>query len=40
MLNLIQAYCISSLAIVGGYDALVGREVALSILVSEVVLRG
>ena len=35
----IQAYCIGSLAIFGGCDALVGREVALGVLVGEVVLR-
>ena len=40
VLNLIQAYCISSLAIVGGCDAPVGREVALGVPVGEVVLRG
>ncbi len=38
VLDPIQAYYISSLAIIGSYNALVGREVALSILVSEVVL--
>ena len=40
MLDLIEAYCIGSLAIVGGRDTLVGREVALGVLVGEVVLRG
>ena len=40
VLDPIQAYCIGCPAIVGGCDALVGWEVALSILVSEVVLRG
>ena len=40
VLDLIQAYRISSLAIVGGCDALVGREVVLGVLVGEVVLRG
>ncbi len=36
----IQAYCIGSLAIVGGCDAPVGWEVALGVPVGEVVLRG
>ena len=40
VLDPIQAYCISSLAVVGGCDTLVGREVALGVLVGEVVLRG
>jgi len=40
VLDPIQAYYINSLAIVGGCDALVSREVALGIPVSEVVLRG
>ena len=40
VLDPIQAYCIGSLAIVGGRDALVSREVALGILVGEVVLCG
>ncbi len=39
VLDPIQAYCISSLAIFGGCNALVGQEVALGVLVSEVVLR-
>ena len=38
--DLIQAYCISSLAIVGSCDALVGWEVVFGILVGEVVLCG
>ena len=38
MLDPIQAYCIGSLAIIGSCDALVGQEVALSVLVGEVVL--
>ncbi len=40
VLDLIQAYCISSLAVVGGCDTLVGQKVALGILVSKVILRG
>ena len=40
VLNLIQAYYISSLAIVGNCNTPVGREVALGIPVGEVVLRG
>ena len=40
VLDPIQAYRIGSLAIVGGYDAPVGREVALGVPVGEVVLRG
>jgi hypothetical protein len=40
VLDPIQAYCIGSLAIVGGCDAPVGREVALGVPVGEVVLRG
>ncbi len=39
VLDPIQAYYISRPAIVGGCDALIGREVALSVLVGEVVLR-
>jgi hypothetical protein len=39
MLNPIQTYCISSLAIVGSCDTPNGREVTLGIPVSEVVLR-
>ena len=38
VLDLIQAYYISSPAIIGSYNALVSQEVALSVLVSEVVL--
>ncbi len=37
MLDPIQAYRISSPAIIGSYDVPVGREVALGVLVSEVV---
>ena len=40
VLDPIQAYCISSPAIVGSYDTPVGREVALGVPVGEVVLRG
>ncbi len=40
VLDPIQAYCIGRPAIIGGYDTLVGWEVALGIPVSEVVLRG
>ena len=40
VLDLIQAYYISSLAIFSGCNTLVGQEVALSILVSEVALCG
>ena len=40
VLDPIQAYCIGSPAIVGGCDAPVGREVALGVPASEVVLRG
>ena len=40
VLDPIQANGIGSLAIVGGCDTLVGWEVALGVLVSEVVLRG
>ena len=40
VLDPIQAYCISSPAIVGGCDTPVGREVALGVPVGEVVLRG
>ncbi len=40
VLNPIQAYYISSLAVIGGYDILVSRKVALGVLVSEVVLHG
>ncbi len=40
MLNLIYAYRIGSLAIIDGYNTLVGWEVALGIPVGEVVLRG
>jgi len=40
VLDLIQAYRISSPAIVGGCDAPVSWEVALGIPVSDVVLRG
>ena len=39
VLDPIQAYCIGSPAIVGSYDTPVGREVALSVPVGEVVLR-
>ncbi len=40
VLDPIQAYRIGSLAIFGGCDALVSWEVALGVLVGEVVLRG
>ena len=40
VLDPIQAYCIGRLAIVGGCDAPVSREVALGVPVSKVVLRG
>ena len=40
VLDPIQAYCISSPAVVGGCNTLIGREVALGVPVSEVVLRG
>ena len=40
VLDPIQAHCISRPAIIGSYDTLVGWEVALGILVGEVVLRG
>ena len=40
VLDPIQAYCISSLAVIGNCDTLVSREIALGVLVSEVVLRG
>ena len=40
VLDLIQAYCIGGLAIIGGCNTPVGRKVALSIPVGEVVLRG
>ena len=40
VLDLIQAYRIGSLAIFGGCDTPVGREVALGVPVGEVVLRG
>jgi hypothetical protein len=40
VLDLIQTYDIDNLAIVGGCDTLVGREVALGVPVGEVVLRG
>ena len=40
VLDPIQPYCISSPAIIGSCDALVGWEVVLGILVGKVVLRG
>ena len=37
VLDPIEAYCIGSLAIVGGRDTLVGREVALGVLVLSLI---